>query len=228
MTAPGDPVPARLRFSDDLESLLLEVEVMALLVADAVEGVKAVLATGDEELAQRLVAGDDAIDEMHISLLEQCYQLLAQQAPVASDLRLIVSIIRVLYELERIGDLALRVAKTVGDVPLVRRHEDVFGVLMALADNVVARFVAVQQGWSSTSVEPLASLDATDPLIEFADPLINRLLEVSGPDNVRVALAAMAIGRSLDRIGDHTQIMASRLRYLISGDPKYLADEVAW
>jgi phosphate uptake regulator len=45
---------------------------------------------------------------------------------------------------------------------------------------------------------------------------------------VRVALAAMAIGRSFDRIGDHAQIMASRLRYLVTGDPAHLADEVAW
>lgn len=228
MTTDKPPVPARLRFTDDLEGLRLQVEVMALMVADAVTGAREVLASGDEGLAADLVAADDAIDEMHVSLLEHCYQLLAQQAPVASDLRLIVSIIRFLSELERIGDLALRVVKTVEELPLIRGHADVFSVLMALADNVVGRFAAVQQGWSAASVEPLGALDQSDPLVEFADPLVNRLLAVSGPNDVRVALAAMAIGRSLDRIGDHTQIMASRLRYLVSGDPVYLADEVAW
>lgn len=228
MTTEEPPVSARLRFADDLEGLRLQVEVMALMVAEAVTGARQVLASGDEDLAAVLVAADDAIDEMHVSLLGHCYQLLAQQAPVASDLRLIVSIIRVLSELERIGDLALRVVKTVGDLPLLRAHEDVFGVLMALADNVVGRFVVVQQGWSAASLEPLAALDQADPLIEFADPLVSRLLTVSGPDTVRVALAAMAVGRAFDRIGDHTQIMASRLRYVVSGDPAFLADEVAW
>jgi phosphate uptake regulator len=130
--------------------------------------------------------------------------------------------------LERIGDLALRVANAVGDQSLIAKHPAVFEVLQALADNVVTRYRAVQEGWSAASVEPLERLHSTDPLAEFADPLVNRLMELSGSDAVRVALAAMAIGRSFDRIGDHAQIMASRLRYLVTGDPAHLADEVAW
>jgi phosphate transport system protein len=219
---------ARSGFTDDLESLRLQVEVMAILVGDAVEAARTVLRTGDVEVAKRMVEADDAIDEMQVSLTEHCYELLVRQAPVAIDLRLIVSVIRALHELERIGDLALRVANAVGDQPLIARHPEVFEVLLDLADNVVARYQAVQQGWSSSSIEPLEQLQATDPLAEFADPLVNRLMALSGRDAVRVALAAMAVGRSLDRIGDHTQIMASRLRYLVTGDPIHLADEVAW
>jgi phosphate uptake regulator len=120
------------------------------------------------------------------------------------------------------------VANAVGDQSLIAKHPAVFEVLQALADNVVTRYRAVQEGWSAASVEPLERLHSTDPLAEFADPLVNRLMELSGSDAVRVALAAMAIGRSFDRIGDHAQIMASRLRYLVTGDPAHLADEVAW
>ncbi|MDH3679996.1 MAG: hypothetical protein OEV40_08625 [Acidimicrobiia bacterium] len=221
-------MPARLGFSDDLESLRLQVEVMALLVADSVTGARRILDEPNPEIAAQLVEADDAIDEMHVSLLEQCYTMLAREAPVASDLRLIVSVIRVLHELERIGDLALRVAKAVDDIPLVACHPEVFEVLRALADNVAGRFLAVQRGWSAASLEPLAELDDIDPLIAFADPLVSRLMALSGDDAVRVALAAMGVGRSFDRIGDHTEIMASRLRYLVTGDPSYLAYEVTW
>lgn len=218
----------RVGFSDELEGLRLQVEVMALLVAEAVSGARQLLDEPDVELAEKLVAADDGIDEMHISLIEHCYGLLAKEAPVASDLRLIVSVIRVLHELERIGDLSLRVANTVDDVPVVARHDDVYRVLRALADNVVDRFLAVQRAWSAASTEPLDELTAIDPLREFADPLVSNLMRLDGPDAVRCALAAMAIGRSLDRIGDHTQVMASRLRYLLTGDTVHLADEVAW
>jgi phosphate transport system protein len=219
---------ARAGFADDLESLRLQVEVMAILVGDAVEAARRVLQSGDADLAKSMIDSDDAIDQMQVSLTEHCYDLLIRQAPVAADLRLVVSVIRALHELERIGDLALRVANAVGDQSLIAKHPAVFEVLQALADNVVTRYRAVQEGWSAASVEPQESLHTTDPLAEFADPLVNRLMELSGSDAVRVALAAMAIGRSFDRIGDHAQIMASRLRYLVSGDPAHLADEVAW
>lgn len=219
---------ARSGFSDDLDSLRLHVEIMAILVGDAVEAAQRVLQGGDVDLARQMIENDDTIDEMQVSLTEHCYEMLVRQAPVATDLRLVVSVIRALHELERIGDLSLRVANAVDDQPLVAAHPTVFDVLLALADNVVARYRAIQEGWSASSVEPLERLRHTDPLAEFADPLVNRLTQLSGPGAVRVALAATAIGRSFDRIGDHTNIMASRLRYLVTGDPAYLADEVAW
>ena len=219
---------ARAGFSDDLESLRLQVEVMAILVEEAVERARVVLNTGDQGVAAKIIEADDAIDEMQVSLTELCYQLLAREAPVASDLRLVVSVIRVLHELERIGDLAIRVANATVDRPLIGRHPHVMEVLLRLADNVCERFQAVREGWSTASIEPLSRLADTDPLAEFANPLVNHLMGLEGDDAVRVALAAMAIGRSLDRIGDHTQIMACRLRYLVTGDPIHLADEVAW
>ncbi len=218
----------RAPFDDELDSLRLQVEVMTIMVKEAVHRARAVLATGDHDVAAQLIEADNAIDEMQISLTELCYQLLARESPVASDLRLVVSVIRVLHELERIGDLAIRVAKAVDDQPLIARHPAAFEVLVQLADNVVERFEAVEQGWSTASIEPLAQLAETDPLARFAGPLVNHLLDLRGDDAARVAIAAMSIGRSFDRIGDHTQIMAFRLRYLVTGDPAHLADEVSW
>ncbi|MEM7338318.1 MAG: PhoU domain-containing protein [Actinomycetota bacterium] len=218
----------RAAFSEELESLRLQVEVMALHVGEALARARAVLATGDPDVAAQLIAADDAIDAMQVSLTEHCYGLLAREAPVAADLRLIVSVIRVLHELERIGDLAIRIAKAVDDQPLIAAHAPVFEVLLQLSDNVIGRFEAVRQGWSEASTEPLDVLETTDPLREFADPLVSQIMALDGTTAVRVALASMAVGRSLDRIGDHSQIMACRLRYLVTGDPVYLADEVSW
>jgi len=219
---------ARTMFDEELEALRLQVEVLTERVAEAVGRARQVVVDGDTEAARLLVASDDLIDQMSVSLTETCYTLLAREAPVASDLRLVVSIIRVLHTLERIGDLALRVAHAVDDQPLIARHADIFEVLVRLADNVADRFAAVREGWASRTVEPLDRLDSFDPLAEFAEPLVTRVMGLTGPDAVRVALAATAMGRSLDRIGDQTQIMACRLRYLVTGDVAYLADEVAW
>lgn len=219
---------ARAAFDDELESLRLQVEVMMILVEEAVDRARAVVIEGDSEAARAIVEHDDAIDQMQVSLTEACYQLLARESPVASDLRLVVSVIRVLHTLERVGDLAIRVAHTVDDQPLIAGYPDIYQVLAGLADNVRNRFAAVREGWSARSVAPLDRLERFDPLAHYSEPLVVGLMALTGPDAVRVALAATAMGRSLDRIGDHSQIMACRLRYLVTGDVAYLADEVAW
>lgn len=213
-------------FDDDLEQLRLQVELMTLLVGAAFDKANQVISAGDPDIAEDLIRSDDEIDAMHVSLTEQCYELLIREAPRASDLRLVVSVIRVLTALERIGDLCLRIAKTVDDQPLLAKHPQVFAVLLELGANVRQRFGIVQEAWSANSMEPLERLERTGALDEFADPLLSRILELDGPDAARVAVAAFVVGRSLDRIGDHTQILAARLQYLLTGDPVYLADEV--
>ncbi len=213
-------------FDDELEQLRLQVEVMSLLVAEAFDKANTVIDTGDAAVAAELLAGDDEIDAMHVSLTERCYEVLVREAPRATDLRLIVSVIRVLTELERIGDLCLRIAKTVDDQPLLASHPEVFAVLRELAANVRERFGIVTEAWSANSVAPLERLQRTDPLDDFGDPLLGRILELEGADAARVAVAAFVVGRSLDRIGDHTQILAARLQYLVTGDSVHLADEV--
>ncbi len=216
----------RRSFDDELEQLRLQVEVMSLLVGEAFDKAITVIATGDPAVAADLLASDDEIDAMHVSLTERCYEVLVREAPRASDLRLVVSVIRVLTELERIGDLCLRIAKTVHNQPLLAAHPEVCAVIRELAANVRRRFRIVAEGWAANSVEPLERLQRSDPLDDFGDPLLGRILELEGPDAARVAVAAFVVGRSLDRIGDHTQILAARLQYLVTGDPSHLADEV--
>ncbi|MEZ5376293.1 MAG: PhoU domain-containing protein [Acidimicrobiales bacterium] len=199
---------------------------MTLLVGSAFDKAITVLATGDQAVAADLLASDDEIDAMHVSLTEQCYELLVRESPRATDLRLVVSVIRVLTALERIGDLCLRIAKTADDHSLLTAHPGVFAVLRELGRCVRERFGIVQEAWSANSIEPLARLETAEALEDFADPLMSRILELDGPDAARVAVSAFVVGRSLDRIGDHTQILSARLHYLITGDNVYLADEV--
>lgn len=213
-------------FDDELEQLRLQVELMALLVGGAFDKAMVVLTDGDPVVAADLLASDDEIDAMHVSLTEQCYELLVRESPRATDLRLVVSVIRVLTALERIGDLCLRIAKTVDDHALLAAHPAVFAVLRELGGCVRDRFAIVQEAWSTNSVEPLERLDAIDGLDTFGEALMGRILELDGPDAARVAVAAFVTGRSLDRIGDHTQILSARLQYLVTGDTAYLADEV--
>lgn len=216
----------RRNFDVELDELRIQVEVMAIRVDESVRMALEVIDTGDREIASRLVAADDEIDEMHTSLTARCYDLLVRESPVASDFRLVVSVITVLSSLERVGDLCLRIAKQVDEIDLVRTHPALFAVLHELAISVRVRFTAVQSAWASRDLSLL--LAAADPGSDnYADPLLGRILELEGPDAVRVAVSAFAIGRALDRIGDHSRVMSARLQYMVTGDPVHLAEEIA-
>ena len=219
-------MPARSSFSAELDQLRLQVELMALRVTEALEKMRVVLATGDRDLARSLLERDNEIDRMHVSLTERCYEVLVREQPVASDLRLVVSVIRVLGELERIGDLALRIAKLAPSYDDLARDRQVLDVLIEFADEVCSRFAAARTAWSSGDRDALDALDDRPPLETYSDRLVSLILGLRGARAVPTAIAAYTAARSLDRIGDHAGIIGARVRYLLTGDTRYLATEV--
>ena len=96
MSAREAPVPLRTAFHDELDQLRLQVELMGVRVDQNLERVRRVLDEGDPggEVVAAALAADDEIDAVHVSLLEKCYSLLGREAPVASDLRLMVGALR--------------------------------------------------------------------------------------------------------------------------------------
>jgi phosphate transport system protein len=224
--ASADGGPARQHYTAELEQLALQVEMMGVLVDQNLERMREVLRTGDADTAAQAIATDDRIDAMNVSLMERCYELLRREAPVASDLRLIVSVLRVTAELERIGDLALRVVKLQPDHDLLRAVPRAFDVLETMADHAVDRYRDALRAWSALDLE-LADRVATEaPPGVTASQLVEALLAYGGSDGVAVTLRTMVAGQALDRIADHAAVLGARVRYLITGDPDHLAAEV--
>jgi phosphate transport system protein len=214
-------------FSAELDQLRLQVEVMAVRVDQNLERMRDVLATGDEDVATVAVDADDDIDAMNVSLTERCYELMAREAPVASDLRFVVSVLRVLGELERVGDLALRVAKLAPEWALLRAGERTYDVLLSMADLAVGQFRTALRAWSALDLlladELARSGRAMEPTTE---QLMRELLRLDGPDAVACAVRTLTAGQALDRIADHAAIIGARLRYLLTGNPDHLATEI--
>ncbi|GIU85523.1 MAG: phosphate transport system regulatory protein PhoU [Acidimicrobiia bacterium] len=225
--ASGPAEPLRQHFTSELQQLGLQVEVMAIRVGDALRSAREVLATGDEALADRVVAGDDEIDSMHVSLTERCYDLIRRESPVAADLRLVVSVLRILEELERIGDLALRVVKAAPDHDALVRHPEVVATLLRMAEVAVESFDCALEAWSTRDPAHAEDLSRRDAVMdEHYLALTERLVGLSGPDAAHVAITAVLVGRSLERIADHAVVIGERLGYLLTGDTRYLASEV--
>jgi phosphate transport system protein len=214
---------ARTSFQAELDQLRLQLEVMAARVGLALERMHTVLRTGDPELAAEAVAADDQVDAMHVSLTERSYELLCREAPVATDLRYLVSVLRILEELERIADLSLRVVKQ----PALTGYPQLFAIVDGMATLDEELFRLALDAWAAEDAS--LATDLANRNADMADAyaaLLDAILALQGPGAVQVAIAAVLVGRALERIADHTVIVGERLRYLLTGDPAYLASEV--
>jgi phosphate transport system protein len=200
---------------------------MALRVDRNLHRMVEVLRSGDADIAREMLATDDEIDAMNISLMDRCYTLLRNEAPLAGDLRLVVSVLRILSELERIGDLTLRVAKAAPDHQLLLGCPQGHEVLCEMGEIATERYQMTLEAWARTDERLAAELVGNESPIEpLQAELVEALTSCTAPEAVRIAIVASALGRTLDRIVDHTAIIGARVRYLISGEVHHLAAEV--
>lgn len=220
-------MPMRSSFAFELEQLKLQVEVMALQVDRALRSSTKVLLEGDLALADRVVAGDDAIDEMLVSLTERCYDLLCRQTPVASDLRLVVSVLRIVQDLERTGDLCLRIVKLAPDHHLLISNPETFGILRDMAGEATNLFKLAARAWAAQDLRLARSLEQRDEAMDrYNARLLEAILRMDGPYAVPQAVTSLLAGRALERIADHSVMMGERLRYMVTGDVESLSKEV--
>jgi phosphate transport system protein len=228
MTSMSQPVePLRHGFREELEQLRLQVELMGVRVDENLERMRNSLRTGDSALAEVAFSADNEIDAMNLSLTERCYLLLGRESPVASDLRFIVSVLRIVSELERVGDHALRVVKLSPKHDLLLRSEVLYDILVTVADEAVEIFRKALRAWSTQDLGLATELATQSRDLDlYYERLMSELKRLDGPDAVRIAMAAFTAGRALERIADHSAIIGARLRYLITGEPAHLAAEV--
>jgi phosphate transport system protein len=216
----------RTHYTSELEQLRLQVELMAVEVEENLERMRGALAESSPDVGGESTKVDVQIDGMNVSLTERCYEILIREAPVASDFRLIMSVIRVLNELERISDHSVTVAR-LAPTRLAEVEPNLHDLLLTMSDEVIHRFHSARMAWGSMDLTIAEDLAAGSTLGEALHArLIRELVGLTGPDAVSLALETAAVGRSLERIGDHTTTIGARVRYLITGDPSHLAAEV--
>lgn len=220
--------PFRTAFYEELDQIRLQVELMGVRVDHNLERMREILRTGDIGLAATALKADDEIDAMHVSLLERCYDVLGREAPVASDLRFVVSVVRILSELERVGDLALRVVKLAPEVEEMAATGEAWDVLLTMVDTAVEHYRIALRAWSAQDLDLASQLADTPPsLLAFHERLLRA--DLYGHDArhaVQLAMGMFTIAQAADRIADHAAIIGARLRYLLTGEPAHLAAEV--
>lgn len=217
----------RKAFGEQLEQLKLQIEVMALRVDEALTRSTDVLLGGDLALADDVVAGDDEIDAMLVSLTERCYDLLSLQNPMASDLRLVVSVLRILSDLERTGDLCLRIVKLAPDHHLLQANPETFSILEDMATEARDLYRTTIRAWATQDLRLARTLEARDDIMDaYQARLMAAILRIQGPTAVAIAVTTLTAGRALERIADHSVMIGERLRYMLTGDFDSISKEV--
>lgn len=230
MTSDAEPpVPLRTAFHEELDQVRLQVELMGVRVDQNLERMRQVLEHGDPtgDLVAAALAADDEVDAMHVSLLERCYLLLAREAPMAGDLRFLVSVVRVLSELERIGDLALRVLKLAPEIEALAACGAAWDIVRSLVDVAVEQYRTALRAWSTQDLDLATRLVEDPPRLDASQRrLVAELQRLQGPDAVASAMGLFVAGQAADRIADHAAIVGARLRYLLTGEAAHLVAEV--
>lgn len=211
-------------FHKELEALDQEIVRLGALVEQATQNATIALIESDRVLAHKVIDGDDEIDRVFLEIETRVLILMAQQAPVARDLRLLVAILGVVGDLERAGDLANNIA----DVALMEdfRQPGLKGVrslVVSLGDAASRLMAASIDAWAAKDELLAAAMDDRDDELDDLDAqLLETLVELKGQESLGPALRLALVGRYLERIGDHAVNLAERVRYLVTGDEEYL------
>lgn len=206
-------------YQSDLRHIVDDLVDMADLVGRALEDATRSLLEGDLGLAERVIAADPHIDERQVELDAKAVELLARQAPVATDLRLLVAALRMSSSLERMGDLCAHVA-------LVARRTHPSAAVPEQHREQIARMSSLAGAALAEAAQVIADRDlALAAQVEKDDDEIDELmLEISreisrgeGYTNGQVVDLTLLI-RFYERIGDHAVSLVRRVGFLVTGD----------
>lgn len=214
----------RIAFHKELESLDQEIVRMGALVERSTQMATTAVIECDLQLAEQVRDGDDEIDALFLDIEKRALAMLAQQAPVAGDLRLIVAILRVVNDLERAGDLAYNIAKLVQLEDFCDPALKPVRALVSDLGEAAGRLLSVAiDSWATKDEKLAAQIDLQDDrLDDLHARLIEKLVELKGQENLAAAIRLAMIGRYFERIGDHAVNLSERVRYFITGDEELL------
>jgi phosphate transport system protein len=207
-------------FHEQLQHLNDRLVQMAGLVETAVHEGTAALLEADARKAEKVIAADAEIDRLQALVEEQTFEQLALQQPVASDLRALVAALRMVADLERMGDLAEHVAKIARlrypECAIPDELKATIARMGAVAERMVGKVASTVH--SSDVARAVDLVGEDDEMDQLRRELFTKMLDPSWPHGVPAAVDIALLGRYYERIADHSVSMARRVIYLVTGD----------
>ena len=207
-------------YHEELDNLSTKLVELGHLVGSAIGRATTALLDADLGLAESVIEGDQAIDDRYHNIEERAFDLLARQQPVATDLRILVTSLRMVADIERAGDMALHVAK------VARRRYPGSAIPSELRSTILEMGHTAQRLMAKTcDVIARRDLDLAQQIEvddDTMDDLHRRLFGIIlGPEwshGLEPAIDVTLVGRYYERFGDHAVSVARRVVYLVTGE----------
>jgi len=205
-------------YHEELDSILMDLAEMTNSVGSAMASATTALLDVDLELAQKVIDEDGSIDRVYHQIEMRAFDLIARQQPVASDLRTLVTSLRMVADIERAGDLALHVAK------VARRRYPLSSVPPAMRSTIlemgqVAQLIMTKCGdvIRTRDVDLAHELERDDDAMdELHRRIFGQILDLNV--GLEVAIDITLVGRYYERFADHAVSVARRVVYLVTGE----------
>jgi phosphate transport system protein len=214
------PESTRLRYQEELEGLERRALEGLDMVIQSLDRTLEAVEHKDFELAQLVVADDDRIDGRYLEVHQEILTLLATQAPVATDLRLISALLHVMHSIERMGDQCVNISKV---IPLTGHDAPVHGEMVEriLRMGKQARTMTSQakKAFEGRDVELARDLVRQDDLIDDLNKEVFQLAVQVGEDQDtrEWAMTMMLVARALERVGDNTVDIGEQVAFVVTG-----------
>jgi phosphate transport system protein len=214
------PEEARLHYQEDLEQL----EQRALdgldLVVQALDRAVEAVQHQDTELAQLIVASDDVLDGRYLEIHQRLLTMIATQAPVATDLRLISALLHVMKNMERMGDQCVNIAKL---IPIAGHQppadERMLRNIFTMGKQVRSLITQVKRAFRERNVELARDLVRQDDVVDNLNRECFQIAIEIGDDHDRRewAMTMILVARALERIGDNAIDIGEQIAYVVTG-----------
>ncbi len=207
------------QYYEELDHIVDELVQLTNTVRRAVSQATQALLEADASVAEAVIAGDRVIDETTETIEERALLLLATQQPVATDLRQLVATLRMVADLQRMGDLSVHVAKIARRrIPEVAVPASLHPTIRAMAETADSMIDSASSIVANRDVPAALRLEEEDDEMDrLRKDLFRSLLGSDWDHGIEPAVDIALLGRYYERIGDHAVSMARRVVYLVTG-----------
>jgi len=211
---------ARVEFQASLDGLEATLQEQGALVLRALRGAVDVLRTQDVELCDEVVAFDDEVDARYHGIERSIALLLAQQSPVATDLRLVLAILHNSIHLERIGDQCVTIAKLTKLAAELEPRNDVVAGLTEMGERAEEMVKIALDSFAARDVERAHGLVDLDELIDRTNHRVSDqvLSMASTPGTQEWGIRMIIVARCIERIGDNAVDIGEQTAFIVTGE----------
>lgn len=208
-------------FDKELENIRNKVLTMGGLVEQQMEQAVQAFISSDQDLAEKILLQDEMVNNLEMEIDYDCIQVIAKRQPTAIDLRMLISIIKVITDLERIGDEAARIAKAAIRLEATDYYHDQYHEINHLVDMVKDMLNGSLDAFARMDVDGVAKITGKDEKVDreyssIIRQLITKMME--DPRNITRTLDVLWTARALERIGDHSCNICEHVVYIVKGD----------